>query len=265
MLNNSKPVGIVLTEPHLFTDFLYHPCLQKIEKGLLAIERSVLECATAGCSSIWVCSSDSMQPIVRSHLGDYVRDPLVLRKSGFTNYPEDNRINIPIYFYSPHPKDRSRRPGPAWDMLNCCLAIYHFSFSFSKWLSPNKYYISSCYGLYNIDGLSRYRKQFMQNENTIITYNGKSMFSGDYLGACLTGDFIKDTIISLKRSPVLERSNVLELKNLQLPSKYKNLEIGEYFSCDSWENYVQYIKSRKFRFTYDRKVFFNMNSSGVEC
>ena len=265
MLNNSKPVGIVLTEPHSFGDSLYHPCLQKIEQDLLAIERSVLECATAGCSSIWVCCSDSMQPIVRSRLGAYVRDPLILRKSSFTNYPEDNRINIPIYFYSPHPKDRYRRPGPAWDMLNCCLAIYYFSFSFSKWLSPNKYYISSCYGLYDIEALSKHRKQFMQNENTILTHGEKSMFSGDYLAACLTGDFIKDTIIALKRRPVSKKSNVLHLENLDLPTKYKNLQIDEYFSCDSWENYVEYIKNKKFRFKYNRKVFFNMNSNGVEC
>tara|TARA_Y100000592_G_scaffold101037_1_gene184814 strand:+ start:41012 stop:41629 length:618 start_codon:yes stop_codon:yes gene_type:complete len=205
-----------------------------------------------------------MQPLVRRRLGDYVKDPVILRKSNFTKYPEDNRVNIPIYFYSPHPKDRFRRPGPVWNLLNCCLAIYYFSFSFSRWLSPDKYYVSFCYGLYNIGELSQYRKDFTQDNNLIITHGDKSMFTGHYLGACLTGDFIKDTIVNLKRQTI-EAEEELQFVNLPEPSAYRNIEISEYFSCDSWENYVEYIKNRKFSFTQDRKVFFNMNSNGVEC
>ena len=257
-------MGIVITDPHNFKNPLYHPSLQMVDDDITAVEKSVLECATAGCSSIWICCTDEMQPLVRKRVGDYVKDPVILNKSNFTNFPEDNRVSIPIYFYSPHPKDRTRRPGPAWGLLNACLAIYYFSFEFSRWLAPNKYYVSFCYGLYDFDPLSKHRRQFMNSENTLLHYKGDSMFSGCHLGACLTGDFVKETIISLKRNTQVSGSDDIIFENLTPPGDFKIIEISEYFSCDSWESYVEYIKNKKFRFKYDRKVFFNMNTNGVD-
>ena len=46
----------------------WHDCLQPIGQNFLAIERAVLECATAGCETIWIVCSSKMQPLIKYRL-----------------------------------------------------------------------------------------------------------------------------------------------------------------------------------------------------
>ena len=58
-------------------DMPWHDCLMPLAPNYLAIERSVVECAYAGCETIWIICNDDMQPLIRHRLGDYVQDPVM--------------------------------------------------------------------------------------------------------------------------------------------------------------------------------------------
>jgi len=261
----SKPVGVVITSVYnLENNFPWHPSLQRISENLTSIEGSVLECAFAGCSSIWICCDELMQPLVRERLGDFVRDPVNLNKSNYTKFPRDNRVMIPLYYYCVHPKDKLRRSGVAWDFMNTVLAVYHFSNKLSRWLVPKKYYISFCYGLYDIETIKYHRLNLLEDDNYLITYREGDIFDNLYLGACLKSDYIKQTIISLKKDNKYFKTPGLQFKNIPRPREYKKIEVNDYFSCNSWENYVEYIKNERLELNYSRDVFFNLKSSGVK-
>ena len=54
----------------------WHDCLMPVAQNYLAVERAVVECAYAGCETIWVVCHDDMQPLIRHRLGDWVSDPV---------------------------------------------------------------------------------------------------------------------------------------------------------------------------------------------
>ena len=62
----------------------WHDCLMPIAPNFYAIERAVLECAYAGCNTIWIVANDDTTPLVRHRIGDFIQDPIWLkRKSKF--------------------------------------------------------------------------------------------------------------------------------------------------------------------------------------
>lgn len=62
----------------------WHDSLMPIAPGYTAIEHSVLECAMAGCHTIWIAAAENTTPLIRHRLGDYVQDPVFLgRKNRF--------------------------------------------------------------------------------------------------------------------------------------------------------------------------------------
>ena len=65
-------------------NFPWHDCLQPIGKNYLAVERAVLECAYAGCETIWIVCHDDMQPLIKHRLGEYVLDPVFLQRTRFS-------------------------------------------------------------------------------------------------------------------------------------------------------------------------------------
>ena len=108
-------------------NFPWHDCMQPIANNYLAVERAVVECAYAGCETIWVVCNDDMQPLLKHRMGDYIEDPYYLDKSSFVKYPSENRRQIPI-FYSPiHPKDRDRRDSLGWSVLHGALTAFIMS------------------------------------------------------------------------------------------------------------------------------------------
>ena len=44
---------------------VYPEVILSIDKGYTAIQKSVFECAMAGCSTIWIVANEDLAPIVR--------------------------------------------------------------------------------------------------------------------------------------------------------------------------------------------------------
>ena len=67
--------------------------LLPVDQGFSMIQKSVFECAIAGCQTIWIVANDDMAPIIKT-IGDWVYDPVYYyRKDKFY---KDKRKEIPI-------------------------------------------------------------------------------------------------------------------------------------------------------------------------
>jgi hypothetical protein len=173
-------------------NFPWHDSLQPIGKDYLAIERSVIECAYAGCRTIWVVCHDDMQPLIRYRLGEYIQDPVYLFRSMAPGHAEDTRRPIPIYYVPIHPKDRDKRDCLAWSVLYGAMAAYYTSTQVSKWVRPHRYYTSFPYGLYDPEILREYRKELHSDQGFYLQHDGKTVKDGEYLGFSFTSEeFIK--------------------------------------------------------------------------
>jgi len=52
------------------------PFLLPIAPAFTAIQKSIFECAMAGCQTIWIAANDDVAPILRKHIGEWVFDPV---------------------------------------------------------------------------------------------------------------------------------------------------------------------------------------------
>ena len=68
------PVANLKTDFELATPSVLLP----INVGFTAIQKSVFECAMAGCQTIWVVANDDLAPIVKKVIGEWVYDPVLL-------------------------------------------------------------------------------------------------------------------------------------------------------------------------------------------
>ena len=51
-------------------------CLMPIDDGYSLIHRSIVECAYAGCETIWVVCNNDIAPLVKLQVGDFIHHPL---------------------------------------------------------------------------------------------------------------------------------------------------------------------------------------------
>jgi hypothetical protein len=266
-VNNGHLAGIVpvASQPYDFS-FPWHDCLQPIGKNYLAIERSILECAFAGCDTIWVVVNDDMQPLIKSRLGDYAQDPVyIFRKYDPGHIKEHNKL-IPIYYVPIHPNDRGKRDCLAWSALHGANTSYRVSAGMSKWLTPSRYYVSFPYAIYDPSIVREYRQQIMSKQTFYLEYEGKTVKDGMYLGFTFNEEEYKNYRDHLRETstgaykPVptgkypSEKLPLEERYSARFFSLDKVFGIGDtsganvvetphYFNIDSWEGLRTYLGS----------------------
>ena len=114
----------------------WHDCLIPLSQNYLAVERAVVECAYAGCETIWIVCNDDVQPLIRHRLGDYIQDPVWLGRK-LSSTPTAERKEIPIFYVPVHPNDRDKRDCLGWSVLYGALTAYYISKNMSKWMTPD--------------------------------------------------------------------------------------------------------------------------------
>jgi len=154
--------------------------MQPIGPDYLAVERAVLECAWAGCETIWLVCNDDMQPLIRTRLGEYVIDPVSIGR--LNKYPSESRRKIPIYYVPIHPKDLGKRDCLAFSALYGALTSYHVSNKISKWVVPSRYYVAFPYGVYDPEILREHRLDISSDNSFFLSSDGKTVANGEYLG-----------------------------------------------------------------------------------
>jgi len=247
-------------------NFPWHDCMQPIGKNYLAIERSVLECAFAGCDTIWIVCHDDMQPLIKNRLGDYVQDPVYIFRKHAPGYIKDNHKRIPVYYVPIHPRDRDKRDCLAWSVLYGANVAYKVSSNLSSWIKPNRYYTSFPYGVYDPSLLRGHRKVISSGQDFYVDYNGRTIKDGDYLGFTFGEEQYKRYRDHLKQTATgaYEPAEPGEFPTDKLPIEERYsarffsldkvfgigdtsganvVEIPRYFNIDSWEGLRTYLGS----------------------
>ena len=244
-------------------NFLWHDCCMPIAPDYLAIERSVLECAYAGCETIWIVCNDDMQPLIRYRLGDYVNDPVwVYRPYDYRS--SESKKQIPIFYVPIHPKDRDKRDCLSWSVLYGASSAYSVSARISKWSTPGKYYVSFPYAVYPVEFLREHRTQISNNSNFCLTYEGKSVKNNNYMGfsfgpedfkklrKCLrdkgTGAYTSNLENGMPREklPIADRysARFFDLSDVfGIYEPQASVELPWYHAIDNWENYCSFMSS----------------------
>ena len=239
---------------------LWHPCMNPISHNYSAIERAVVECAYAGCETIWVICDDDTQPLIKERLGDYILDPSSVKRSGFAKYPSEHRRDIPIFYTPIHPKNRDKRDSLIWAAMHGALSAFVVSSKISKWLVPSKYYVCFPYGVYDPSVVYNYRKIISSNKSVLLASDGHSAKSGDYMSFSFDSEQYKQCVYEAKKRctggskmlPVSERwsSKDCSIKDMLQPIGKKGLAIIDvewYYAIDSWEKYHDYLSSPESR------------------
>lgn len=246
-------------------NFPWHDSLQPIAQDYLAVERAVIECAYAGCETIWVVCNDDMQPLIRYRLGEYVQDPVFLNRRHHFG-PTQVHKQIPIYYVPIHSKDINKRDCLAWSVLYGALTAYHISCKISKWLTPKKYYVAFPYGVYEPEILRSHRKDISSEQSFALSFEGKTVKDNEYLGFTFDEEDYKKCVQIIRREGTGMRKpgqpHGGETENLPLHERWSAryftldkvftdvimddvnvVEIPWYKKVDSWEGLRYYLSS----------------------
>ena len=124
----------------------YPDCMLPVASNYTLLEAAVVECAFAGCDTIWIVCNDDIEPIVRYRVGDYIQDPLYFYNT-LGPKPSSLKRRIPIFWAPVHPKDRDRRDCLSWSVIYGALTAFKVAARLSTWMIPDKYYVSFPYGI----------------------------------------------------------------------------------------------------------------------
>jgi len=225
-MNSFHLAGVVpVAGQKLDFNFPWHDVLQPIGEDYLAVERAVVECAYAGCETIWVVCNDDMQPLIRYRLGEYIQDPVFVSRRHYFG-PTQVQKQIPIYYVPVHSKDLGKRDCLAWSVLYGALTAYHLSKKISKWVVPRRYYAAFPYGVYEPESLREYRKDISSEKGFFLSYQGKTVRDNEYLGFTFGAEEYK------KYRGIIRREGTGIRKPGQLPGIPKeNLPLQERWSA----------------------------------
>lgn len=246
----------------------YHPCLLPLDDEYLMIHRSIMECAWAGCETIWIVADPDITPAFRRVIGDFVYDPI--------NYyrPLDpdkraKRTTIPIYFTTIDVRNRKKRDSYGWSIIEGAYMAYRVSNQLSKWVVPEMYYVSFPWALYPPEIVREHRRVISSNQRFRITAKGEGIKEGKMLGFTFnkddfincrawvrkngTGKYLSqgkknEQGIPRELLPLQERwsARYFQLHEVfsQLGEEAKTLELGYYYDVTSFEGYREWAASQ---------------------
>ena len=239
--------------------------MMPIAPNYTMIEAAIMECAWAGCETIWVCLYEDTAPLVRHRIGDFVQDP-VWAWRGLDPQPTANQKRIPIFYVPVHPKNRFRRDCLAWSVIEGALSAFKVSATVSKWIYPNKYWVSFPYGYFNPQLLREHRQKISSPKNFYVTHKGQTPEQGIHTSFSFgkeefvrfrrqirkgTGKFTSDEDedgIPRTKLPLEERysGRWFDLKDVFINldnSSDNSIEVKEFYDLSSWQKYRNYLLS----------------------
>jgi hypothetical protein len=224
------------------------------------LDAALVECAYAGCDTIWIICNDDTAPLLRHRIGDYIEDPSFYFYNTTRN--TDYRKRIPIFWVPQHPRDRDRRDCLSWSAVYGSLSAFKICSKISKWVIPDKYYVSFPYGLFNARELLEIKRKVSSSKNFYLVSEGKTVQDNIYSSFT----FGKEEFLQYRRNvrkgtgkwkgeygnmealPIEERwsARFFEpkdvFKDLDLESATL-LETKTFYNITSWEEYLTYMRS----------------------
>ena len=240
----------------------WHESLMPIAPGYLAVERAVVECAYAGCDTIWIVCGDDVEPLIRYQVGEVVQDP-VYNYRHFERNKQEVKRPIRIYYVPIKIRDINKRDNLAWSAIHGAQVSNKILGRLSHRLAPEKFWISWPYGFSYPSNVRNLRQDIAQ-KNIMLAYQDDTVMDNAYLGFSLNIEQIKQLITESKtRSTGLwkdpenrgERHSLDErysYKNFDLKKVFETLdrcsynvvEVGEYYNLDNWKSYCSFLNTK---------------------
>ncbi len=263
----------------------WHDSLMPIAPNYLAVERAVVECAYAGCETIWVICNYDMQPLIRHRLGDYVQDPVWAYRF-MEAHQAEHKKPIPIHYVPIHPRDRNKRDCLAWSVLYGAWMANKICSGLSKWLSPHSYYTAFPYGVYHVSTVREHRKDISSDVPFFISHQNKTVIDNEYLGFTFNRDELNKLTSEVREKSTGLYTDETRTERLSLEERFsyrffsigqvfdslktkgaKIIETDNYWKVDSWEGYTKYISEGSNSFKRPSKALLSYkewNGIGVE-
>lgn len=215
--------------------------LNPIAPGYYPVQKSIMECAFAGCDTIWVICNNDYAPMVKKYIGESVFDPATYERQYTTKGGHKKRKykSIPIMYVS----------MPNKYLLNCTIpfSILYGAFMVkrttnrvSKWIRPNRYFVSFMNQQYDIGSLYDIRKHIKNYNPFFVSHNTKTII--DDVSSAFTFDHA-DLYDILKWSKV---KNNTSAKDVFSKIKTENSYIWEpkyAFDTKTWQGLREYMGS----------------------
>jgi len=241
----SKHIAGIVPVSKIDSDFdlFLHPCVMPLDNGFYAIQRSIIECAYAGCKTIWIVCDDSVAPLIKKICGDFVQDPIAITNSKYKTFPQENLKSIPI-FYVPLSYKNQNKEGIGMSVLDGITASFLVSDKISKWVIPQRYYVSSPYGVYDPYCIKEQRDQILINDSFLLTCNDKSIFTNDHLGFSISPKQFKHCNYLFKRMDVKTKFNLdIIFGNDIMRENMGTGSVDCYYNIKDWEGYQSVFKN----------------------
>ena len=265
--------------------------LMPIAPNYTLLEHAIYECAWAGCETIWLILHEETAPLLRYRIGDYIQDPVHVNRTG-DRWPDQSRKRIPIFYVPIHSKDRDRRDCIAWSVIYGSLSAFKVSSRISKWTTPDKYYVSFPYGVFDPRELRPFRKKISSPKNFFLTFFENSLLNNSYTSF----SFGKEDFINFRRrvregsgtyAPGHYNENGTPNKRLPLEERYSarffelkdvfidfaqessvQFQPSSFYNVGSWENYRNFMMSdlakNLFRPSSDIMTYREFNRVGAD-
>ena len=254
---NFHLAGIIPVSGHEISttsDSVIHPCLRPLSENLLAIERSVLELNYAGCETIWIVCNYDVQPLIKSRVGNSTTSLESLARAKFSSYEKREKLkSIPIFYVAIPPTQLDKRDSLGWSILHGANQSFLTCTKISKWILPNKYYVSFPYGVCDPKCASGIGRQLRSEGNIFFeSHSGQSISTSDMLSFTFSpvdfkrirGEIKKSCSGSLVKPYWSSRNYTLDkFFNYGIIDNIVNIEAGEYHPCLTWTQYKKFLAS----------------------
>lgn len=266
-IDRKNLVGIIPVAGHDKYDFNqpWPDCMMPIASGYSLIESSVVECAWAGCKSIWIVANDNLAPIIRKKIGDWAFDPVWNNRNLEPNAIEARR-RLPI-FYIPVPlKHRDKIDCLSWSVIHGALTAFKLTSNLSRWTTPSKYYVSFPQSYFDPTQLREHRKKIAGPNNFFLSSNGMTV-KDDFFTSFTFG---KDDWLEFRR--VIRTGTGVKvpgtnyLDGIKLPPEERwsarwfsvskvfdaldfdnslEIPVEDFYNIRSWEEYVVFLAASR--------------------
>lgn len=225
----------------------WHDSMIPVGQNYLAVERAVLECAMAGCETIWIVGHKGTTPIIRKRLADFIRDPVSLQVYG----NERRTREIPIFYVPIRPRDYDRRDCLGWSVLYGADCAFRVSCFISRWVAPKLFYCSFPYGVTSENFISDQRKRMRITEKTtIFSYEGKTVKDGLHIPFTFNfedykkcRDIVKKKNLEDWHERKQKSARLFTLQEVFEPLDTVNnnvIELPWFYDISSWKKYCDY-------------------------
>lgn len=230
--------------------------LQPLSPGLLAVERSVLECAYAGCDSIWIVCNDDTATLTKQKIGDYVMSPRFFKEISFVKRPDYHQKWIPVYYTPINQKDRQRRDSLGWSILHGALTSFQVANKISRWTLPSKFYVSFPFGIYDPKIVQPHLSLIRGQKSVYLEHSNKTVRENKFLGFTFFPEDWPKFKWNIKNNctggssdlPLKERwsskdftlDKIFNIDTIEIDNK---LEVSDFYHLKTWKSLQDFYAS----------------------